>query len=146
MTEIAGFLVGDFGPNGLSERPIGLQREIEDKVFVDNIPPFGAFLWTNSYPENDDAPQVREGFINQVSELYQGLLSLKLKDIRMATTLLTSAFEGYELREFDRKLSPIQFDDWIELCEIWSENVKKEQAGNRIGLISVASILSYNEK
>jgi hypothetical protein len=40
----------------------------------------------------------------------------------MAMTLLSEAFDGYELEYLDREASPTSFEDWRSLAEVYDEN------------------------
>lgn len=139
MTAIVGFLVGDYGPNGLVRPPLGLDEELERTTLVDNFPPWGAILQISMYPDRDFKPSLKKRFLDGILRLYEGLLEKGLRDVRMAATLLSDALEGYELREIGHELAPDSLEDWCVLGDILEENLHRVSIRGK-GIIAVARI------
>jgi hypothetical protein len=139
MTTIAGFLVGDYGPNGILRIPLGLNEELERTTFADNLSPWGAMLHVGIYPYRDVELSSKKKFIGDIMRLYEGLLEKGFQEIRMAATLTSNLLEGFELRDIGHEMSPDSWEDWCVLGDISEENSHRVSVRGE-GVISVARI------
>lgn len=112
MTELVGYLVQD---------RIDYNSLFQGRYW-DDFSPYGAFATIGWWPGEDDSPSQKSEFIEEAMSVYDRLRSKGCQDILMAMTLLSEAFDGYELKYLDGERSPTSFEDWLALAEVYDEN------------------------
>ena len=112
MTALVGYLVMD---------RIDYHSVFQERFWFD-FSPYGAFAPISWWPEEDDSPSQKSEFIEEAMSVYDRLRRKGCQDIVMAMTLLSEAFDGYELKYLDKETSPTSFEDWIALAEVYDEN------------------------
>ncbi len=112
MTELVGYLVQD---------RIDYNSLFQGRYW-DDFSPYGAFATIGWWPGEDDSPSQKSEFIEEAMSVYDRLRRKGCQDILMAMTLLSDAFDGYELKYLDRETSPTSLEDWLALAEVYDEN------------------------
>ncbi len=118
MTNLIGYLVGD---------RVDDLSVFQGWAWAEDFRPQGTFVTIDDYPDEEHSPDRRKEFTRSAMSVYNELRKRGLKDIMMAMTLYSDAFDDYELKYLNREANPASHDDWLALDKVYMENVLREK-------------------
>ncbi len=118
MTQLIGYLIAD------RIEDIGVFR---GWAWAEDFRPDGVFVTVDGHPSVNLSPSERKQFVEGAMLKYIELLERGFKEIKMAMTLYSDAFDDYELKYLDREANPSSHDDWLALREVYTENFPRER-------------------